>query len=289
MSLRGRVAAIALLMVLAVAALAPFLPHDPRAVRGAAGVAVLRAPSASHWLGTDDRGRDVAARLAHGARTTLLVGAAAAVIALLAGTLAGATAAVRGGAWDATVLTGCDLVAALPPLVLVLAAQGLLGRATLSTLVLLIALPRAADLARLARAEVASALAAPHAEAARAVGAGVTRLVLRHALPMAAPQLAVAAAGTFATAALAEAALTFLGLGVPHPLPSWGELLRQAHQNGLAWWLAVPAGAAVTLVTLAANTLADELADERGRRERTTRADDERGRRERTTRADERA
>jgi ABC-type dipeptide/oligopeptide/nickel transport system permease subunit len=83
--------------------------------------------------------------------------------------------------------------------------------------------------------------------------------VARHALPLAAPPLAVCAAATVAATVLGEAALTFLGFGVPAGAPSWGELLRQAHQNALAWWLAVPAGAAVTLVSLAAHTLADEL------------------------------
>jgi peptide/nickel transport system permease protein len=115
------------------------------------------------------------------------------------------------------------------------------------------------------RAELARALSLPFVEAARGVGASRWRLVARHALPHAIPQLAVAAAITFSSAVLSELALTFLGFGTPPPTPSWGELLRQAQQNQLVWWLAVPAGAAVAFVTLCANALADELTRASGR------------------------
>jgi len=256
MSRRAALAVLALVALVAVAA--PLLPHGPSAVRSAAGIEPLAPPSAQHWLGTDDVGRDVAARLAYGARTSLLLAGAALALALAAGATAGALATGRPGVRVLLIGT-CDVLGALPPLVLVIAAQGLIGRASFFGLAALIALPRAADVARLTRAECERALAMPHAEAARALGASRTRLLLRHALPLAAPQLAVAAAATLATAVLAEAALGFLGLGVAPPTASWGELILQAHRNQLAWWLAVPAGLTVAAVALAASKVADHV------------------------------
>jgi peptide/nickel transport system permease protein len=138
----------------------------------------------------------------------------------------------------------------------VIATRGLLDTRGLFAVVVLIALPRGADTARLVRAGLRAALAAPFVEAARATGAGRLRVLIGHALPQAAPAIATAAALTAATAVLAEAALGFLGVGAPPPTPSWGELLAQASANDLRWWLAVPAGALVTLVAAALLALA---------------------------------
>jgi peptide/nickel transport system permease protein len=252
---RGALAVLALVALVALAA--PLLPHGPFAVRDAGGEIVpLAPPSRAHWLGTDDVGRDVAARLAYGARTSLALAAVALGLALAAGVAAGALATSR-PLLRALVVGSCDVLGALPPLVLVIAAQGIIGRASFVGLAALIALPRAADFARVTRAECERALALPHAEAARALGASPSRLIVKHALPLAAPQLAVAAAATLATAVLAEAALGFLGLGVAPPTASWGELIVQAHRNQLAWWLALPAGIMVAAVALAASHLAD--------------------------------
>ncbi|HVV84648.1 MAG TPA: ABC transporter permease subunit, partial [Kofleriaceae bacterium] len=114
----------------------------------------------------------------------------------------------------------------------------------------------AADTARLLVAELQALLARPFAEAARALGASPARVVLRHALPSAWPLVATATALTAASAVLAEAALTYLGLGVPPPTPSWGELLAQAGQHDLRWWLSIPAGLAITLTAAALLRLA---------------------------------
>lgn len=263
MRARGRFSLFLVALFGLVAAGADFLPYGPTTTRTDRGVEVLRPPSRRHWLGTDDRGRDVATRLAHGTRTSGLLAMGVLALAMGAGILGGSVAGALRGPIDAAVVAVCDLLCAVPGLLVVIAAQGLMGQASFAGIIGLIALPRAADVARLVRAEVRRALAAPHAEAARSLGVGGHRLVMRHALPLAAPQLAVAAAVTVSSAVLSEAALTFLGFGVAPPTASWGELLRQAHQNQLAWWLAAPAGASLALVALACNALADRWADAR--------------------------
>jgi peptide/nickel transport system permease protein len=230
--------------------------HGPSSVRTAGRLALTEPPSAAHWLGTDDRGRDVLARLIHGARTSALVAAGAALLALLAGAALGLLAVWRGGLVDAAVIAACDVVGALPALLVVIAAQGLLGGGGLGAVIALVALPRAADLARLTRGALLAARASDFCAAARALGAGEWRVLTRHALPQAGSALAVATALTAATAVLAEAALGFLGFGAPAPTASWGELLRQAHENDLRLWLALPAGLLVALVAAAAGALA---------------------------------
>jgi peptide/nickel transport system permease protein len=247
-------AAVVLLVFLAVGVAADLAP-DPIEVRTGGELALLSPPSSAHPLGTDDRGRDVLARLVHGTRITAVVAAEAAGLALLLA-LALALAAVRtGGAAGRAVLVGCDAIAAAPPILTVIAAQGLIGARGLLPVIVLVAVPRAADTARLAVAGLRRALAEPFAEAARAAGAGPTRVLVRHALPQIAPTLAAATALTAATAVLTEFALAFLGAGVPPPTPSWGELLAQATANDLRWWLAWPAGIAITLATWALLTL----------------------------------
>jgi len=230
--------------------------HGPTAVRSGGALEPLVAPCADHWLGTDDRGRDVLARLVHGARATAIMALGAAALALFLGMCLSLAAARFGGAIDAAVIGTCDVVSALPALLVVIAAQGLIGRATLAAAVILVALPRAADTARIARASLRATLAEPFCEAARALGASENRVLVRHALPHAARQLAVATALTAATAVLAEAALSFVGFGTPPPTASWGELLKQAHENGLRWWLALPPGLAVAAVAGALGALA---------------------------------
>jgi peptide/nickel transport system permease protein len=181
--------------------------------------------------------------------------AGAAALALLLGVMLAFVAVRVRGAADTAVVGACDTVTAIPALIVVVAAQGLIGGASVAVAIVIIALPRAADTARLARAAMRTALGEPYCDAARALGMSETRIVWRHALPQAAPQLAVATAITAATAVLAEAALSFLGFGTPPPDASWGELFRQAHQNDLHWWLAVPAGAMVAIVAAALNRL----------------------------------
>jgi len=230
--------------------------HGPTGVRGDGQLRVLEQPSSRHWLGTDDRGRDVLSRLIHGARATVVVASGAALLALLLGTLLAVLAAWRRGLVDALVIGFCDVVGAVPALLVIVAAQGLLGRGGLAIVVALIALPRVADTARVAHGALTGALAEPFCDAARAVGASELRVVVRHALPQARDVLLVATALTAVTAVLGEAALSFLGFGVPSPTASWGELLKQAHDNDLVWWLAVAPGAVIAAVAAALGALA---------------------------------
>ncbi len=229
--------------------------HGPTNVRSDGELRVLAEPSGAHWLGTDDRGRDVLARLIHGARTTALVAVGAAALALLFGALLAMLAAWRGGVTDAMVVGFCDVIGAVPALLVIVAAQGLIGRGSLGLVIVLIALPRIADIARIARGALASALVEPYCDAARAIGVGGWQVVARHAMPQVRGPLLVAAGLTAVTAVLGEAALSFLGFGAPSPTASWGELLKQAHENGLMWWLVIAPGVAIAVVSAALGAL----------------------------------
>jgi peptide/nickel transport system permease protein len=232
-------------------ALWPPIASSPIDVRTHGSLEPLTAPSHAHLLGTDDRGRDVAARLVHGARTSLTAAAIAAVLATILA-LALALLAVRaGGAVEASLLAVSDVVASAPALLGAIAIGGLTGARGVAAIALFVAVPRAADTARLVAASLTSTLAEPFVTAARAAGASPSRILVRHALPHAAPVVTAAAAITAATTVLAEAALSFLGLGAPPPTPSWGELLQQASQHDLRWWLSLPAGLLTTLTALA--------------------------------------
>lgn len=251
-------ALVGLVLWLVAALAAGFAAHAPADVRPGGVFAPLAAPSATHWLGTDAVGRDVLSRLLHGARLALVLGGGAALIVALLGTALGVLATRLAAVRALLGLVG-DAVGALPALVVVILARGLLGGGA-GTLVGLIAAWPALALARVVHAVLVAELAMPYAEAARALGLGPWRLVWRHALPAARPHVLAFAASTLATAALVEAALGFLGLGLPPPVASWGELLAEAHQSGLPWHLALPAGAMVTAAALCALRISDALA-----------------------------
>ncbi len=224
----------------------PLMRFDPRSVRSNGRVQVLHSPDSTHLLGTDDRGRDVASRLIHGTRTSLLLALLSALFAMVLGTGLGLLAC-RFSRLDSALLTTCDTVAALPLLLLVLGVRGLSDASSMFSLVVLIGGLRGASIARIVRDGIHGALAKPFCEAARAVGCPPFRLLWRHALPQCTEQLRVAVLLTASTAVLAEVALAFLGFGIGGD-PSFGELLRQAQENGMRWWLLVPAGLATTLL-----------------------------------------
>ena len=236
------------------------VPFDPDATDLAAR---LRPPDGTHFLGTDDLGRDVLARLLHGARVSVLVGLAAAALAFAAGTFLGAAAGTLGPGVDRAVLVVTGVVQAFPALVLV-AAGAALAPPSRWTAALLIALTAWPESARLVRAEALRIAALPYVEAARAAGAGPARVVLRHVLPGAiAPALATLPY-VVGGAVLLEASLSFLGLGVPPPTASWGRALADARESlTSAWWCVVPPAAALFFLVLSARKAGEALSESR--------------------------
>jgi peptide/nickel transport system permease protein len=237
---------------------APPIPYGPTAQSPGGRTDVLQPPSSTHWLGTDDRGRDVAARLVHATRSALAVGMASTLLAAAAALLVGLFAATSRRA-DFAVSRLVEIGLAFPTLFLLLCIQGLRGSTSLVEVTLAIAVTQWPHLLRLCRAEALRAAASPSVLAARALGATRTHLVVRHLAAAAWSPLAVAAAFALAQAVLLESGLALLGLGLPAPTPTWGELLAQAQASSLRAWLLWPATLAIAGVVLAANHAASRL------------------------------
>lgn len=228
-------------------------------------------PSATHPLGTDELGRDLLLRLLHGARVSLTVGLLAALVATLIGTLIGLLAAWRGGFWDAVLMRLADGLLALPalPLLVILAAldPGVVGlpRGEASADILRIAVLLAGfgwvGVARLVRATALSVLARDFVRAARAMGVSETRVLTRHVLPELAAPIAIATALAVGGAVLAESVLSFLGLGIAPPAPSWGNMLANAQELVFqAPLAALWPGLAILFTVLGCNLVADGVA-----------------------------
>ncbi len=260
---RDRAAQIAggVLAVVALAALlAPWLaPFDPTAQPDPVGLR-LAAPSIAHPLGTDPFSRDVLSRMLHGARVSLGVAAGAMLLSVTLGTALGALAAMRGGWVDSLVSGVVDVLIAMPRLLVVIALVATFGTLSPWWLVALIGGSGWLTTARIVRAEMRDHLQREYVIAARALGAAPWRIVWRHLLPAAAPQMAVAAALALAAVIPLEAALSFVGLGIQPPLPSWGNVLLDGTDYlTSAWWLVLAPVGAVTLTVGSALVLADRL------------------------------
>jgi peptide/nickel transport system permease protein len=238
-----------------VALLAPELaPHDPtRAV--AATFGNPGAPSATFPLGTDELGRDVLSRLIYGARISLTVGLAATAMMLLIGTAVGLAAGFFGGAADFVLMRLTDVMLTFPALLLAMALVTVL-RPSLMSVLLVIGLISWTQIARVVRAEALSISARDFVLAARALGAAPSRLMVRHVLPSLLPIVIVMAALGASGALLLDAGLSFLGLGVPPPTPSWGRMIEEATiYFRTAPWLALFPGLAILYAVLGFNLL----------------------------------
>ena len=251
----GRIGIAILLGLVAVAALAPWLaPDDPSAI---AGNALLR-PGGAHVFGTDDLGRDLFSGVVHGTRTSLLVGFVAAGLSALVALLVGGAAAMRGGAIDQVLMRGTEFVQSVPRFFLIVLIVSLFG-SSYSVIILVIALTTWPATARVFRAQVLSVLGREFVLASRASGGSDAAILVRHVLPHAHPVVAAELSYTVGGAILAEAGLSFLGLGDPTVI-SWGALLGGAqHFVREAWWMSVFPGIALTLTVLACNLIADSL------------------------------
>ena len=254
-------------VVALVALLAPAIATDRRTAPVPFGpntvdiASRLRPPDDQHRLGTDDLGRDVLARMIHGARVSLSVGLTATAIALIIGSLLGALAGYYGGAADWIVSRLIELVLCFPFLFLVLGIVALFGPSFL-TIMIALGLTSWTTEARFVRGEFLRIRDMEFAVAARASGARDWRIIVRHLLPNAFAPVLVSASFGVATAILIESALSFLGMGVPLPTPSWGNLLYSAEQHiEYAWWLALFPGIAIFLTVAAFNIIGDRVRD----------------------------
>jgi peptide/nickel transport system permease protein len=223
---------------------------------------VLVAPGADFWLGTDNLGRDLWSRVMYGARISLAVGLASTLLGAVVGGLVGLVSGYVGGMTDLIVQRFMDIMQALPILVLALVMAAALGPSLTNTIIAIsvVIIPRAA---RVVRASVLAIREFPYIEAARAVGVGHARVAFRHILPNTIGPFIVLITAQLGGAILAEAALSFLGLGIPEPYPSWGRMLSiaAAEYAQKAPWLVIYPGLAISLAVFGTNLLGDALRD----------------------------
>jgi peptide/nickel transport system permease protein len=257
-------AVIAAFVLLAFAA--PWVaPYDPIAQ---GWTNVRKAPSALHWFGTDEVGRDVLTRVVFGARASLMAGVISIAIALTVGVPLGLVAGYLGGVLDALISRITDAMLACPFLILAIALAAFLGP-SLGNAMIAIGITATPIFVRLTRGQVMAVKVEDYVEAARAVGNPRWRIALFHILPNILPSLLVQATLSIAAAIIAEAALSFLGLGQQPPAPSWGSMLNAAQRFLVnAPWMAVWPGLAIFVTVLSFNLLGDGLRDALDPRER---------------------
>jgi peptide/nickel transport system permease protein len=260
--LKNRLAVVGGVLVLIVFALSIFAPltapYNPAAIDIKN---ILVGPSLAHPLGTDDLGRDVLSRMLWGGRVSLEVGFVAVGIATLIGIVLGAIAGYYGGWIDSTVMRAVDIMLCIPTIFLVLAVIAILGPSIINIMIV-IGLTSWMEPARLIRAEFISLKEREFVTAARALGATDARIITKHILPNGLSPILVSATLGIGGAILVESALSFLGLGVQPPTPSWGSLLTSGKDNiEIAWWLSAFPGLAILITVLGYNLLGEGLRD----------------------------
>ena len=264
----GAVGALLVLLFVLTALFAPVIaPHDPLSTNSRASLA---PPGSSYWLGADFMGRDMFSRIVHGARISLAVAAGATLLGFLGGIAIGLSSGFIGGWFDLVMQRVMDIMQALPLLVLALVMAASLGP-SLENTIIAIAVALVPNVARVVRSSTLSLREQPFVEAARAVGMGEVRIAVRHVLPNTLAPLIVLATAQLGSAILTEASLSFLGLGVPEPYPSWGRMLSEsaAEYVRTAPWLVVFPGLAISLTVFGTNLLGDALRDILDPRQRT--------------------
>lgn len=241
------------------ALLAPWIaPHDPIEQDI---LSKLQGPSGTYWFGTDYFGRDILSRILHGARYSLFIGLTATIFAMIVGSVIGILAGYYGGRFDLLVMQAMDILLAFPSLILGLIIVAMLGP-TLANIIIAIALTTIPSFARIARAPTISVKEREFVEAGRSLGYSDARLMFGHILPNILPEILVMFSLWTASAIRIEASLSFIGLGLKPPTPTWGGMIREGFENILdSHWLALMPGLAILLVVFALNLLGDGLRD----------------------------
>jgi len=262
----GARAGAAILLVIAACAAAPawLAPADPNEQRLLARFtrpASRAADGTLAVLGTDQLGRDILSRVVHGAKTSVLIGLSAVLVAGAVGTGLGLVAGMRGGLWDHAIMRLADMQFAFPFILLAITVIGVLG-ASVRNIILVVGLSNWVAYARVVRAETLATREKAFVDAARALGVPLAAIVWRHVLPNVSASLIVVATFGVAGAILTEAGLSFLGLGVPLAIPSWGGMLAEGRQFvDTRYWLALFPGAALFVTVMGINLLGDALRD----------------------------
>lgn len=253
-----------LAMVLASVFAEVVAPYDPLEVNYAA---ILAAPSAEHWFGTDAFGRDILSRVIYGARTALAVGVLSSLIGCVLGTLLGTASAYFGGTTDLVIQRFVDIMLAFPIVVLALVVVAALGKNVIAgidvNLIIAISIPIVPKVARVARSAALSVRQMPYIDAARAAGFSHRRIVMRHMIPNIMAPVLILFTAFIAQAILLEASLSFLGLGVTEPTAAWGLMLsgNSADFYEQAPWVIVFPGLAISFAVFAFNLFGDSLRD----------------------------
>ena len=246
-------------MMLTIAVLAPLVaPYDPAHIDAKS---ILSAPSMSHIFGTDTLGRDIFSRVVYGSRISLSIGFIAVGIAMLLGIFFGSIAGYYGGRIDSVIMRSVDIMLCFPTFFLILAVIAILEPSILNIMVV-IGATSWMGVARLVRAEILTLKERDYVLAAKVMGASDARIILRHLIPNAIGPVLVSATLGIGGAILVESALSFLGIGVQPPTPSWGNILMDGKATlGVAWWLTIFPGVFILLTVLAYNLLGEGLRD----------------------------
>ncbi len=260
--IKGKLALLGLIIFLAVivvSLLAPWIsPYDPNATNTSE---LIKPPSAAHWMGTDELGRDVLSRIISGTRISLVVGVIAVLIALASGSLLGLIAGYWRGYIDNVIMSVMDAIWAFPTLILALAITAALGP-SLTNVTIAIGLVFTPGFARLVRGMVLTVREREYIQSARSIGLNDREIITRYIWPNITPTIIVQATLNAAQAIIAEASLSFLGLGIQPPAASWGSMLKAGYPYlEMASWLSIFPGLAILITVLGLNFLGDGLRD----------------------------